>query len=94
MSSKKQYLGTKAVGKTKESIGKSLILTVGGLLVTLLSGAVHATATIQNVEFSSRPGSKFEIRLDFDQPPPDKKANTIEKPARIAIDFQDTKSAL
>jgi type IV pilus assembly protein PilQ len=94
MSSKKQYLGTKAVGKTKKSIGKSLLVAVGGLVVGLMAGAVHATTTIKNIEFSARPESKFEIRMDFDGAPPEMKAYTIEKPARIAIDFPDTKSAL
>ena len=94
MSSKKQNLGTKAVGKAKESIGKSLLVAVGGLVVGLMAGAVHATTTIKDIEFSARPESKFEIRMDFDGTPPEIKAYTIEKPARIAIDFPDTKSAL
>jgi type IV pilus assembly protein PilQ len=34
------------------------------------------------------PGSKFEVRLDFDDAPPaELQSYTIEKPARIAIDF-------
>ncbi|MFV0276177.1 MAG: type IV pilus secretin PilQ, partial [Parahaliea sp.] len=44
--------------------------------------------------FSSRPGSMFEVRLEFDQAPPEMKAYTIEKPARIAMDFAGTTSAL
>ena len=94
MSSKKQYLGTKAVGIAKENIGKRLLAVVGGLVGVLLAGAVHATATIEGIEFSARPGSKFEIRLDFSEAPPEMKSYTIEKPARIAIDFPDTASAL
>ncbi|MEE4143862.1 MAG: type IV pilus secretin PilQ [Halieaceae bacterium] len=94
MSSKKQYLGTKAVGIAKENIGKNLLAFVGGLVGVLLAGAVHATATIEGIEFSARPGSKFEIRLDFDQAPPEMQSYTIEKPARIAIDFPDTVSGL
>ena len=94
MTSKNKYLGKKAVGKTKESIGKSLLVAVGGLVVAVMSGAVQATTTITDIEFSSRPESKFEIRMDFDGTPPDMKAYTIEKPARIAIDFPDTKSGL
>jgi type IV pilus assembly protein PilQ len=93
MNSKKQYLGKKAVGKTRESIVTGLLTAVSGLVMTLLSGALHA-AVIQDIEFSARPGSKFEIRMDFNEPPPDIKSYTIEKPARIAIDFPDTTSAL
>ncbi|MGL4564170.1 MAG: type IV pilus secretin PilQ [Halioglobus sp.] len=59
-----------------------------------MAGAANAASTITNVEFSSRPESKFEIRVDFDGLPPELKSYTIEKPARIAIDFPDTRSAL
>ena len=66
-----------------------------GLAATLCSLAAEAVTNITDIEFSSRPGSKFEIRLGFDQPPPTAvKSYTIEKPARIAIDFADTASEL
>lgn len=65
-----------------------------GTLVALSASAVHASPTVTDIEFSSRPGSKFEIRLDFDTTPPEMKSYTIEKPARIAIDFPDTRSGL
>ena len=65
-----------------------------GLAVDAVGGRVQAAPTVTDIEFSSRPGSKFEIRLDFNEAPPDIKAYTIEKPARIAIDFPDTTSAL
>jgi len=93
MNSKKQYLGKKAVGTIRESIARGLLTAVSGLLMTLLSGALNA-ATIEDIEFSARPGSKFEIRMDFNEPPPEIKSYTIEKPARIAIDFPETTSAL
>lgn len=94
MSSKIQNLGKKAVGKTKERMGKGLLGAVVGLVVSLMAGAANAASTIRNIEFSSRPESKFEIRVDFDGLPPELKSYTIEKPARIAIDFPDTRSAL
>ncbi|MBP6681687.1 MAG: type IV pilus secretin PilQ [Halioglobus sp.] len=94
MSSKKQNLGKKAVGKTRERMGKGLLGAVVGLVVSLMAGAANAASTIKNIEFSSRPESKFEIRVDFDGLPPQLKSYTIEKPARIAIDFPDTRSAL
>jgi len=82
------------VGKGKGSIGIRLRVAFGALLLSLLASAVQAQPTITDIEFSSRPGSKFEIRLDFDGTPPDMKAYTIEKPARIAIDFPGAKSGL
>ncbi|MEP0201249.1 MAG: type IV pilus secretin PilQ [Halioglobus sp.] len=61
----------------------------------LASAASLAGPSVTDVEFSARPGSKFEVRLDFDTTPPaDFKAYTIEKPARIAVDFPDTSSSL
>ncbi len=70
-------------------IGRSLYL-----LLLLLPGLAQAAPTVTDIEFSSRPGSKFEIRLDFDGTPPEAGAYTIEKPARIALDFPGATSAL
>ena len=36
-----------------------------GLAATLCSLAAEAATNITDIEFSSRPGSKFEIRLDL-----------------------------
>ena len=66
------------------------MLACGLSLLTSVAQAV----TVTDIEFSSRPGSKFEIRLDFDAAPPEMKSYTIEKPARLAIDFAGTSSAL
>ena len=67
-------------------------------VVTLVMGAVTSTAlaapVVQDIEFSSRPGSKFEVRVGFNESPPDFKTYAIEKPARIAVDFPGTTSGL
>jgi type IV pilus assembly protein PilQ len=64
-------------------------------LVLLLAGAQAYAVAVTDIEFSSRPGSKFEVRLDFDTTPPaELQSYTIERPARIAIDFPGTTSAL
>jgi type IV pilus assembly protein PilQ len=64
------------------------------LVFSLLAQAVYAAPTVTDIEFASRPGSMFEVRLDFDETPPEMQAYTIEKPARIAIDFPGARSAL
>ena len=65
------------------------------LVVSLLAAPVLAQPVIEDITFSSQPGSKFEVRLDFSEPPPaDFSAYTIEEPARIAIDFPGTASGL
>jgi type IV pilus assembly protein PilQ len=64
------------------------------MAMALLAGIAHAKPTVTDIEFASRPGSKFEIRLDFNEPPPEASAYTIEKPARIALDLPGTGSSL
>ncbi|MCR9107010.1 MAG: type IV pilus secretin PilQ [Gammaproteobacteria bacterium] len=60
----------------------------------MLAGVAQAAPTVQDIEFSSRPGSKFEVRLEFSETPPDLTSYSIEKPARIAIDFPGATSSL
>ena len=67
------------------------------LLASLLVAPFSAFAepVIEDITFSARPGGKFEVRLEFNEPPPaDVEAYTIEDPARIAMDFPGTKSGL
>lgn len=65
------------------------------LLTTLLAGQQALALAVTDIEFSSRPGSRFEVRLEFDGAPPEElQSYTIEKPARIAVDFPGTRSAL
>lgn len=91
---KKLNVGIGPVTTILHKRGQGLRLGVMGLLLAIVTSTVQAAPSITDIEFSSRPGSKFEIRLDFDQIPPDINAYTIEKPARIAIDFPNTGSAL
>jgi type IV pilus assembly protein PilQ len=66
-----------------------------GLIALVVPATALAQPVIEDIAFSSRPGSMFEVRLDFSEAPPaDFSAYTIEEPARIAIDFPGTKSAL
>ncbi|HEY6131442.1 MAG TPA: AMIN domain-containing protein, partial [Halioglobus sp.] len=94
MANKKQYVGTKAVGKGRESLGIGLRNAVVTLALSFATSAALAVPTVQDIEFSSRPESKFEVRVEFNEPPPDFKTYAIEKPARIAVDFPGAKSSL
>jgi len=72
--------------------GRALVI---GLIALVVPATALAQPVIEDIAFSSRPGSMFEVRLDFSEAPPaDFSAYTIEEPARIAIDFPGTKSAL
>ncbi len=70
---------------------RSAIVT---LVLSLVTSAALAAPMVQDIEFSSRPGSKFEVRLEFNETPPDFKTYAIEKPARIAVDFPGATSSL
>lgn len=50
--------------------------------------------TLNKIDFSQLPGEKFEVRMSFDEAPPEPKGYTIEKPARIVLDFPDVVSGL
>ena len=76
-----------------ESVGGRLGRWVSVLLALVV--AVPAwSATIENIEFSSLPGDKTEIRLTFDSPPPEPTGYTIEQPARIVLDMPGVVSSL
>lgn len=80
--------------RTVLQLACALLLACAAVLGDLAEAAA-AGRVVTDIEFSSRPGSKFEVRLDFDGPPPETlRSYTIEKPARIAIDFPDTGSNL
>ncbi|MEH6356433.1 MAG: type IV pilus secretin PilQ [Marinobacter sp.] len=72
---------------------KKLNIIVCAVTVGLLSSLASA-ATLQDVSFSSLPGERLEVTLQFDGPPPEPTGYTIERPARIAVDLKDTTSAL
>ena len=67
----------------------------------LLMGCLWSVATaaapvvIEDVAFTAQPGAQLEVRLTFSQPPPiDMDSYTIEDPARIVLDFPNTRSGL
>lgn len=64
-----------------------------GVIASMLASFALA-AELQDISFSSIPGGKFQIRMDFDQTPPEPTAYNIERPARIALDLPGVSSAL
>jgi type IV pilus assembly protein PilQ len=69
-----------------------LLITAIVLLLGLSSNAFAAQLT--DISFAELPGEKTEIRLQFDQAPMDPKGFTINKPARVVLDFQDVDNKL
>ena len=66
---------------------------ISALGLFLWAGSV-AAVTMQQIEFSSLPGDRTEIRLTFDGPPPTPNGYTIEQPARIVLDLPSVTSSL
>lgn len=74
------------------SVLRLLSAVLGGLM--LFSASLAQAVTLQNIDYSSLPENRMEIRLTFDGQPPEVKGYSIEKPARIALDMQGVSSAL
>lgn len=64
------------------------------LCALVVSGLTFAGVNLNNVEFNSLSNGNFEVRLDFDGTPPEPEGYNIEKPARIALDFNDVTNQL
>ena len=83
-------------GKERGGLVKSAIKTlVAAISLLLPTWALAAgSATLKNVSFSSLPGDRFEVRMDFNSRPPEPKGYTIDKPARLVMDFEGVDSEL
>lgn len=64
------------------------------VLIGVIASPLLWANTLKTIDFSQLPGERFEVRMAFDSPPPEPKGYTIEKPARIVLDFPDVVSGL
>lgn len=72
-----------------------LVKAAAGILFGWLAVAGQGMAAdLLDLRFSSLPGGSFEAQLQFDSPPPEPQGYTIEKPARISLDFPGVASRL
>lgn len=69
--------------------------------IGLLAGCFWSVAplaepvVIEDIAFTAQPGAGLEVRLTFNEPPSaDIESYSIEDPARIVLDFPDTRSRL
>lgn len=67
--------------------------TLGLVALAVCAGSAWAV-TIEDIEFSSLPGDRTEIRMSFDGTPPNPNGYTIEQPARIVLDLPGVVSGL
>ena len=64
------------------------------LLILCLLSPLGLANSINAFNTAELPGERFEVRVQFSDTPPDPKGYTIEKPARIVLDFPDSVSEL
>lgn len=64
------------------------------ILILCLLSPLSFGSTLNDIKFAELPGERFEVRMSFDDAPPEPKGYTIEKPARIVLDFPDVVSSL
>ncbi|WP_036188740.1 type IV pilus secretin PilQ family protein [Marinimicrobium agarilyticum] len=64
------------------------------LFLVCLAPALGWAKSLNDIQFSELPGERFEVRMAFDDAPPQPEGYTIEQPARIVLDFPDVESAL
>lgn len=83
---------TQVLGSRLAMFRKFTVLMSAATLA--IAAGIANAATLQDVEFSSLSGDRTEVVLSFDGTPPEPSGYTIERPARIAIDLDDTVSGL
>ncbi len=82
----------KFAGKKSMSIQR---VVLGLSLVSFLQLAAAADRlTLKKVDFISLPGDEIEVKLGFDDVPPQLQSYQIEKPARLVFDLPNTKNSL
>ncbi|HQQ62888.1 MAG TPA: type IV pilus secretin PilQ family protein [Pseudomonadales bacterium] len=84
-------IGQKRGGFVKSAI--RLLMMALPLLLPVYGNAKEAVK-LENIAFSALPGGRFEVRMDFDSVPPEPQGYTIDKPARVVLDFANVESAL
>jgi len=68
----------------------------GAAIALVVTSICHAQGlvSLDDIQFSSLPGQKFEVKLQFSEPPEDPVGYIIEQPARIVLDFPNAESKL
>jgi type IV pilus assembly protein PilQ len=87
---KQKFCLNKKANKFGLAAGLKVFLAMLLMVTTSLASAVNLT----DVDFSTQPDGRFEIRMDFDGVPPEPQGYNIERPARIALDFVGVASQL
>lgn len=84
---------------TTQATGRGLLHGVTALLIGLTLALWHTSAlassnTLERISFTTLPGDRLQVTMGFSAPPGEPTSFTIDNPARIALDFADTRNAL
>lgn len=81
-------------GKMTKAIARLSKGAAAATLTWIVAASNVLAANLVDMKFNSLPGGAFEAQLVFDAPAPTPQGYTIEKPARIALDFPGVVSQL
>jgi type IV pilus assembly protein PilQ len=87
---------SKIIGYKRGSVVKNAIRALIAAVPLLLPvWAVSAEPVkLKDISVSSLPGDRFEVNMKFNEPPPEPQGYTIDKPARVVLDFPGVESEL
>jgi type IV pilus assembly protein PilQ len=73
---------------------RTIITIISVIIPSILlnSHAVASQNALKDIAFSTLPGEQLQFVLSFDAPPPEPNTFSIDNPARIALDFPNTKN--
>ena len=74
---------------TRYSAAQRMIWTLALLALLAIAPAAMAN-TLEDISFSTLPGDRIELRFKFSEPASEPLSFTIDDPARIALDFDNT----
>ena len=87
-----EELGMGVIKQLAGTLSKTVVAVIASSI--LFQAAFAETATVDDISFSALPGGRFEIKLDAASGLPEPKSYSIDSPARIVLEFDDTSSAL
>ncbi|OOG22722.1 pilus assembly protein PilQ [Thioalkalivibrio denitrificans] len=87
--------GGKTRGTGSSMVARGFTALLFTLTLALWQGTAFAQAnSLERITFTSLPGDRLQVSMSFANPPGEPTSFTIDNPARIALDFADTRNAL
>ncbi len=80
------------VSCARRAPGRWLSALALGLAATFWAGSALAENALRDISYSTLPGNQVQISLEMEQPPETPSSFTIDDPARITLDFPNTRN--